>query len=94
MYVNFKKSIEKAAIIQDIQLGIDEIPFNIFLKNSGDVLSLCFWEYEDEITLIVSETNQFGLEELRIIPKENIEYINIFYDFDFLKEENHDNMVV
>ena len=31
-----------------MELELKEIPFNIFLKSNGDILSLCFLEYEDD----------------------------------------------
>lgn len=72
---------------QDIELDIDEIPFNVFLKNTEDILTLCFLEYETDECLVVAETNTTGFEELRIIPKENIEYISIFYGFNEIIEK-------
>ena len=72
---------------QDIDLNVEEIPFNIFLKNTGDILTLCFIEYENENFLVVAETNNCGSEELRIIPKENIEYIGIFYGFEKIEDK-------
>ena len=77
-----------------MDLELYEIPFNIFLKNTGDVLSLCFLEEENEDCLIVSETNTIGFEELRIIPKNNIEYVSVFYDFSSFKGNEEDNMFI
>lgn len=93
--MNFTKALAYALKLQDINLKTKEIPFNIFLKHNGDVLTLCFLEHERDDCLIIVETNSQGAEELRIIPKENIEYISIFYDFSILeKEETEDNMFI
>ena len=77
--------------IQNIPLDIKNVPFNIFLKDNGDILQLCFLENENDEALIVSETTALGTEELRIIPKQNIEYIAIFYDFTSLETEKNKN---
>ena len=93
--MNFTKALSFALKLQDISLNTNEIPFNVFLKNTGDVLSLCFLEHERDDCLIIVETNVQGAEELRIIPKENIEYISIFYDFSVLdKCEEKDKMFI
>ena len=90
--MNYEKILKLAIKKQDMDLELSEIPFNIFLKNTGDVLSLCFLEEENEECIIISETNHIGFEELRIIPKENIEYISVFYDFSTLDEEEESMM--
>ena len=90
--MNYEKILKLAIRKQDMNLELNEIPFNIFLKNSGDVLTLCFLEEENEECIIISETNMMGFEELRIVPKENIEYISVFYDFSSLGDD--DNMDV
>lgn len=77
---------------QGMELELNEIPFNIFLKNTGDILSLCFLEDEDDECIIISETNPMGFEELRIIPKQNIEYVSVFYDFSNLNDDEEDKM--
>lgn len=86
--MNYSDLLINALKIQDINLGLNEIPFNIFLKNTGDILTLCFLEVEMDDCLIVVETNQDGAEEIRIIPKDNIEYISIFYNFNVLEESD------
>lgn len=79
---------------QGIELGTDEIPFNIFMKYTNDILTLCFLEEETEEYIMVAETNEYGAEEIRIIPKNNIEYISVFYDFEKIIEDADDVMVV
>lgn len=92
--MNYTKALGYALHLQDIELDTNEIPFNIYLKNN-DVLTLCFLEYETDDCVIVVETNSVGAEELRIIPKDNIEYISIFYDFESLTvEEEKDKMII
>lgn len=85
--MNYTKLLIDCLKKQGIDLKIDEIPFNIFLKNTGDILTLSFIEYESDECLIVAETNEKGYEELRIIPKENIEYVGIFYGFKEIVEK-------
>lgn len=93
MVMDYGKLLVCAVRKQDIDLELEEIPFNIFLKNTGDVLSLCFLEFEDDDCLIVAETNGFGTEEMRVVPKDNIEYVGIFYDFTSLDgDDPRDNM--
>ena len=55
---------------------------------------MCFLEEEKEDCIIVVETTDLGTEEIRIIPKDNIEYISIFYDFEDDKEEFVDRMII
>ena len=57
-------------------------------------MALCFLEEETEDCIIVVETNSIGAEEIRIIPKSNIEYVSIFYDFEDDSEDVVDRMVV
>lgn len=90
--MNYHKLLSIAIERQNIDLEVSEIPFNVFLKNTGDVLTLCFLEYENDDCIVVVETNSVGAEELRIIPKFNIEYISIFYDFCSLEEDQEDKM--
>lgn len=93
--MDYAQILELAVKKQGMELSLNEIPFNVFLKNTDSILTICFLEYEDEDCMIVSETNGFGFEELRIIPKQNIEYISIFYDFsDMDKEEYDDKMII
>lgn len=92
--MNYENILKLAIKKQGMELELKEIPFNIFLKNNGDILSLCFLEYEDEECIIVSETNGFGFEELRIIPKSNIEYISVFYDFSDIETKENDKMII
>lgn len=82
--IDYTKSLEKATQIQNIKLETHNIPLNIYMKYNGDILRLCFLEHETQDTLIISETTPHGTEEIRIIPKRNIEFISIFYDFDAL----------
>ena len=79
---------------QGIELDVREVPFNIFLKNTNDILTLCFLEEETKDYIIVVETTDIGTEEIRIIPKENIEYISVFYDFEEPNEDVSDRMIV
>ena len=92
--MNYESLLELAINKQGMKLDLNEIPFNIFLKNNGDILSLCFLEEEDDECIIVSETNNIGFEELRIIPKDNIEYISVFYDFSDIKSKDEDKMII
>ncbi len=90
--MNYNEALKYGLEKQGISVKIDEIPINIFLKNTGDILTLCFIEKETENWLVVVETNNQGAEEIRVIPKENIEYISICYDSDTLEEDNPDRM--
>lgn len=92
--MNYSGALALALEKQGIELNVDEIPFNIFLKNTNDILTLCFLEEEKEDCIIVVETTDLGNEEIRIIPKDNIEYISIFYDFGEDKEEFVDRMII
>ena len=92
--MNFSRYLSYALELQNIGLELKEIPFNVFLKNTNDILTLCFLEAEDDDALIVVETNGVGAEEIRIIPKENIEYVSIFYDFEDDGDDELDNMIV
>lgn len=91
--MNFSKALIRALEKQNISLELDKIPINIFLKNTGDILSLCFLEEEKEDCMIVVETNINGGEEVRIIPKENIEYISIQYEYEEEEEDTGDVML-
>lgn len=90
--MDYKEALKTALILQNIDLTIDTIPLNIYLIG-GDVLTLCFLEKETTDYIIVVETSNNGAEEIRIIPKNNIEYISIFYDFESLKVEDNDKMI-
>ena len=93
--MNYTEALSLALERQGIELETNEIPFNIFLKNTNDILTLCFLEEESEDCIIVVETNEIGAEEIRIIPKGNIEYISIFYDFDMDGDDDVvDRMIV
>ena len=93
--MNYSEILTNSLKKQGIDMDIKEIPFNLFLKNSDDVLLLCFIEYEDDKCLVVAETNDKGFEELRIVPKSNIEYISVFYDFNYDEnEEKTDKMII
>ena len=92
--MNYEKILKLAIKKQGMELKLNEIPFNIFLKNTGDILRLCFLEEENDECIIVSETNGLGYEELRIIPKSNIEYISIFYDFSEIGFDEIDKMII
>ena len=92
--MNYEEALSCAIERQGIGLRIDEIPFNIFLKNTNDILTLCFLEEETEDYIIIVETTELGVEEIRIIPKENIEYVSIFYDFKESTEEPVDRMII
>lgn len=92
--MNYEEALSSALGRQGIKLKVSEIPFNIFLKNTNDILTLCFLEEETEDYLSIVETTDYGVEEVRIIPKENIEYVSIFYDFEESKEEPVDRMII
>lgn len=92
--MNIKESLLKGTEIQKIDVELKNIPFNVYLKHTGDILRLCFFEDEDIETLIVSETTMHGTEEIRIIPKQNIEYIGIFYDWTSLEPKMRDKMII
>ena len=93
--MNFMKALGYALALQNIELNINEIPFNVFLKNTGDVLTLCFLEYETSDCLILVETTSEGREELRVVPKDNVEYLSVFYDFSILDDdEDNDKMII
>ena len=89
-----KENLEKGIKIQKIDIETKNIPFNIYMKNNGDILRLCFLEAESKDTIIVSETTSRGTEEIRIIPKVNIEYISIFYDWTSLEPRQIDKMII
>ena len=89
-----KENLEKGIKIQKINIETKNIPFNIYMKNNGDILRLCFLEAESKDTIIVSETTAGGTEEIRIIPKANIEYISIFYDWTSLEPRQIDKMII
>lgn len=98
--MNYSKLITAQFEEQDIDLDIEEIPIAIYFK-SGDLISLSFIERETVDALVVSETTtklnpnntlQFG-DELRIIPKDNIDYVSVIYDVSFdLDNEVKDKM--
>lgn len=92
--INVQECLRKGLEIQKIDLNVNDIPFNIYMKNNGDVLRLCFLEAENIDSIIVSETTHYGVEEIRIIPKVNIEYIGIFYDFESLEPRMQDKMII
>lgn len=94
--INVEDSLKEGLEIQNIDLDVNNVPFNIYLKNNGDILKLCFLEKENNDTIIVSETTTRGTEEIRIVPKINISYIGIFYDFTSLesKEKKEDKMII
>ena len=92
--MNYTEALSLALERQGIELETNEIPFNIFLKNTNDILTLCFLEEESEDCIIVVETNEIGAEEIRIIPKGNIEYVSIFYDFVDESDDVADRMIV
>lgn len=92
--MNYEEALSSAIVRQGIKLKVSEIPFNIFLKNTNDILTLCFLEEETEDYLSIVETTDYGVEEVRIIPKDNIEYVSIFYDFEESKEEPVDRMII
>ena len=92
--MNYGSILQVAIKKQGMNLKLNQIPFNIFLKNTGDILRLCFLEDENNEYIIVSETNGLGYEEIRIIPKENIEYVSIFYDFSEMTFDEIDKMII
>lgn len=92
--MNYGSILQVAIKKQGMNLKLNQIPFNIFLKNTGDILRLCFLEDENNEYIIVSETNDLGYEEIRIIPKENIEYVSIFYDFSEMTFDEIDKMII
>lgn len=94
--MNYTESLKQGLEIQNIPLDIKNTPINVYLKHTGDILKLCFLEKETYDYIIVSETTVNGTEEIRIVPKKNIEYISIFYDFTSLetKENKNDKMII
>lgn len=46
--MNMMKTLKEAIKVQDIDLELNEIPINIFLKHNGDILEFCFIEKESE----------------------------------------------
>lgn len=94
--MNYTESLKQGLEIQNIPLDIKNTPINVYLKHTGDILKLCFLEKETYDYIIVSETTVNGTEEIRIVPKNNIEYISIFYDFTSLetKENKNDKMII
>ena len=92
--IDVASSLKRGLEIQNIDLDINNVPFNVYMKNTGDILRLCFLEEENNEVLIVSETTHYGVEEIRIIPKINIEYIGIFYDFKSLEPRKQDKMII
>ena len=94
--MNYTQSLKEGLKVQKINLKPYEVPFNIYFKHSGDVLRLCFLEKESMDYLVVSETTQYGTEEIRIVPKDSIEYIGIFYDFASIEPRNKpvDKMII
>lgn len=92
--IDVTECLRKGLEIQKIDLDVKDIPFNIYMKNNGDILKLCFLEAENANSIIVSETTHYGVEEIRIVPKINIEYIGIFYDFTSLEPRKPDKMII
>ena len=92
--MNITQDLKEGLEVQNIDLNYHNVPFNIYLKNTGDILRLCFLERENEYSIIVSETTAKGTEEIRIIPKANIEYIGLFYDFTSLEPRTQDKMII
>ena len=92
--IDVTECLRKGLEIQKIDLDVKDIPFNIYMKNNGDILKLCFLEAETDDSIIVSETTHYGVEEIRIVPKINIEYIGIFYDFACLEPRKPDKMII
>jgi hypothetical protein len=52
--MNMMKTLKEAIKVQDIDLELNEIPINIFLKHNGDILEFCFIEKESDDALIVA----------------------------------------
>ena len=85
--INYSKLVVDELNSQDVDADILEVPLNIFLK-SGDVLYLCFIEKETVDVLVVSETTNDFKEELRIVPKCNINYVSVVYEINLDVGEN------
>ena len=96
MGMNYTQSIKDGLKVQNINLKPYDVPLNIYLKHNNTVLRLCFLEKESLDYLVVSETTEYGAEEIRIIPKDSIEYIGIFYDFASIEPRNKpvDKMII
>lgn len=62
-------------------IGIDDLCFNIMLE-SGDMFGFCFYVDEDEKTLSVVSTDEYGFERGKIINKKCIESISLLYSDD------------
>lgn len=91
--MNYARALLSAITKQGIELTIKDVPFNIYMKHTMDILSLCFLEEETDNYIIVVETNINGEEELRIVPKDNIEYISICYGKLELQEEEKEDIM-
>ncbi len=92
--MNYTKYLKEGLDVQDLKLEIKDTPVNIYLKHTGDILRLCFIEKETVDCLIVSETTARGTEEIRIVPKDNVEFVGIFYDFGSLEPKKQDKMII
>ncbi len=94
--IDVGECLKKGLEVQHLDLEPKDVPFNIYMKHNGDILKLCFLEMESNDALIVSETTSRGTEEIRIVPKINISYIGIFYDFTGLEEKKYtdDKMII
>ena len=96
--MNYSKLIKDEFDKKEIDLEVNEIPLNIFLKE--DEIPLCFIERETIDALVIYQTTSkledndvLFSDELRIIPKDKIEYVAIVYDLDFdFNEKTEDKM--
>ena len=66
------------------------ICFNIILKEEY-ILQYCFFVDEDKDTLTVVTTTEEGSEEIRIVPKQSILYVQIVYEMPDIFEEPDTN---
>ena len=76
--INVTNSLIKSLKLQQLPTDISKIAVNIYTKQS--VFSTCFIEYETPSVLGIVETMIDGSEQIRIVPKENLDYIEVVYE--------------
>ena len=84
--VNVKKALYQGYRYQGFDPEDILICFNLILKEEY-YLQNCFFVDEDDDTLTVVTTTMEGTEELRIVPKQSIIYIQPVYDADVFLDE-------
>lgn len=89
--MNIITSLLEAVASQDIDAMVDDICFNLYTKQ-GSVFFLCFYVSETESVFTFVNTSENGTEELKIIPKDNIEYIELVYQINLdVKKDNDED---